>query len=179
VVAEVEVSAELSVQEAAYLAGVSERAVRNWLRDKKLPYTLSEQGKRISRSALLHFLQERRDQLAGPRTEATEPPSASAEPTPIRRPGTPEVAPEPSPAPPEPLTAPLVALVEKLHKENVELAGRVGFYQAKMQEYESRILLLEAPRQPAPVATPEPPPPVIPDQEPAAPPWWKRIFGIE
>ena len=37
-------------------------------------------------------------------------------------------------------------LIEKLHQENLELAGRVGFLQAKLQEAETKIALLEAPQ---------------------------------
>ncbi len=36
--------------------------------------------------------------------------------------------------------------IEKLHRENVELAGRLGFYQARNQELERRVLELEAPK---------------------------------
>jgi hypothetical protein len=39
------------------------------------------------------------------------------------------------------LTAPLVALVDRLQRENLELAGRVGLYQAENQ----RLLSLVAP----------------------------------
>ncbi len=172
-VAEVEQSTELSVQDAAHLAGVSERAVRNWVRDGKLPATPSEQGKRIQHSALLHFLQERQRQFAGPLAEVAERGPVPSEPTPIRRPVTPEAAPERIPAPAEPQSDPaapaLVALVEKLHKENVELAGRIGYYQAKVQQYEERILLLEAPKDSTPELTPAP----------ERLPWYKRLFALE
>jgi hypothetical protein len=40
-------------------------------------------------------------------------------------------------------------LIEQLHQENLELAGRVGFLQAKLQEAETKLALREAP-QPAP-----------------------------
>ncbi len=63
----------------------------------------------------------------------------------------------------------------RLHEENLELAGRLGFYQAKMQEYEQRILLLEAPRE-APEATHEL---TVITHEPVLRPWWKRLFGVE
>ncbi len=44
--------------------------------------------------------------------------------------------------------------VARLHRENLELAGRVGFYQARIQELERRVLELEAPKQgPAETAT--------------------------
>jgi excisionase family DNA binding protein len=40
----------------------------------------------------------------------------------------------------------LMGQLDKLHRENLELAGRLGFYQAKLQEAEAKIALLEAPR---------------------------------
>ena len=68
----------------------------------------------------------------------------------------------------------------RLHDENLELAGRVGFYQAKMQEYQSRILLLEAPKVVEVVeetveetiteVTVKP-------VEELRRPWWRRVFG--
>ncbi len=174
-VAEVEVSAELSVQEAAYLAGVSERSVRNWMQDGKLPFSLSEQRKRIKRENLLHFLQERQKHFAVP-AEVTPTP------TPAPTEGSPGVTPERWT---EAAEAPQVAsevrieslagLIERLHRENVELAGRIGFYQAKLQEYEQRILLLEAP-QDAPVTTPGQP---VMNTELAIRSWWRRLFGLE
>ena len=39
---------------------------------------------------------------------------------------------------------------DRLYRENLELAGRLGFYQARIQELERRILELEAPKE-APV----------------------------
>ena len=58
--------------------------------------------------------------------------------------------------------APLIQLVERLHTENTQLAGQVGFLQAKLQEAQERIRLLEAPRDP------EPKPRV---------PWWHRLLN--
>jgi excisionase family DNA binding protein len=46
--------------------------------------------------------------------------------------------------------APLVQLVAQLHVENSQLAGQVGFLQAKLQEATERIMLLEAPKEPKP-----------------------------
>ncbi len=63
----------------------------------------------------------------------------------------------------------------RLHEENLELAGRLGFYQAKMQEYEQRLLLLEAPKE-APEAIHEL---TLITHEPVLRPWWKRLFGLE
>ena len=50
----------------------------------------------------------------------------------------------------------LLGQLDKLHRENLELAGRLGFYQAKLQEAEAKIALLEAPKE-EPRATPKPP----------------------
>ncbi len=38
-------------------------------------------------------------------------------------------------------------IIERLQRENMELAGRLGFYQARTLELEERVKLLEAPRQ--------------------------------
>ena len=47
------------------------------------------------------------------------------------------------PPPAEVLT--LVALVDRVTRENLELAGRVGLLQAKLQDAEEEIRLLRAP----------------------------------
>ena len=69
---------------------------------------------------------------------------------------------------PVPETLELVRLVARLSQENQQLAGQLGFTQAKLQEAERTVALLMAPKdEPAP--------------EPAAEPervsWWKRLFG--
>ncbi len=51
-------------------------------------------------------------------------------------------------------------LVEKLQRENLDLAGRVGFYQAKLQDAEEQIRLLSAPKEP---------------EKPKAP-WWRKLL---
>ena len=63
--------------------------------------------------------------------------------------------------------APLIQLVERLHTENTQLAGQVGFLQAKLQEANERIRLLEAPKD---LEAPT-------DLEPQTKvPWWRRLF---
>lgn len=52
--------------------------------------------------------------------------------------------------------------MERLHRENLELAGRCGYYQSRCQELESRVALLEAPK-------PEP----ADIQEAVRRPWWR------
>ena len=39
------------------------------------------------------------------------------------------------------------AIIDRYHRENIELAGRCGFYQARVQELERRVLELEAPEE--------------------------------
>jgi excisionase family DNA binding protein len=62
--------------------------------------------------------------------------------------------------------------VEQLRRDNQQLAGQVGFLQAKLQDAQERITMLEAPKDEAPQAQPEP--------TPAAPrkrPWWQLLFN--
>jgi excisionase family DNA binding protein len=69
---------------------------------------------------------------------------------------------------PAPETLELVHLVERLSRENQQLAGQLGFTQAKLQEAERTVALLMAPKdEPAP----EPP------AEPERVSWWRRLFG--
>ncbi len=57
-----------------------------------------------------------------------------------------------------------LALVDRLQRENTELAGRVGFLQAKLQDAEQQIKMLAAPKEPEP--------------EPARPSLWRRMLGL-
>jgi excisionase family DNA binding protein len=57
----------------------------------------------------------------------------------------------------------LLRLVEKLHDENSQLAGQVGFLQAKLQDAQHQIKLLEGPKELEP--------------ERSKTPWWKRLLG--
>lgn len=63
-----------------------------------------------------------------------------------------------------------VAELERLRRENQQLAGQLGFTQAKLQEAEKQIALLMAPKDPEP-AEPEQP------AEPERVSWWKRLWG--
>jgi pyruvate/2-oxoglutarate dehydrogenase complex dihydrolipoamide acyltransferase (E2) component len=82
------------------------------------------------------------------------------------------------PTPPEPVvpTQPtqdlqaLVALVRDLTDRNVQLAGQVGFWQARAQLAEERVKLLEAPREPSAEAPTE-----TAESTVSVPrPWWER-----
>ena len=180
--AEVEAGSGLSVQEAAFFAGVSERSLRKWMQDGKLPFIVTEQGKRVMREDLLTLLQERRKYLTVPHTESPEPPEPGPPGSPGHAPEVPGPTPEPSPVDPGVDLNPLAALLEKMHRENVELAGRVGFYQAELEKYKERVLLLEAPKASTTTITlTREEIPVdnhivgVVNTEPL--PWWKRLFG--
>ena len=69
---------------------------------------------------------------------------------------------------PVPETLELVRLVARLSQENQQLAGQLGFTQAKLQEAERTVALLMAPKD---EAAPEPP------AEPERVSWWKRLFS--
>ena len=56
-----------------------------------------------------------------------------------------------------------------MRRDNQQLAGQLGFVQAKLQDAEEQIRLLMAPKD-EPAAEPAP----APVQRA---PWWKRIFG--
>ncbi len=60
----------------------------------------------------------------------------------------------------------LARLLERAHAENQQLAGQVGFLQAKLQEAERTVALLMAPKD-------DPAPPAEPERRP----WWKRWIG--
>jgi hypothetical protein len=82
------------------------------------------------------------------------------------------------PAAPAPELMKALELADQLRRDNAalvqrteQLAGQVGFLQAKLQSAEEQIRLLSAPKdEPEPAREPEP--------EPVQrAPWWKRIFG--
>ncbi len=172
-VAETETSAELTTAEAAALAGVSDRTIRNWIKEGRLPAERTEEGRRVRKGDLLVLLHERIQAVAGqlPLAEAEAATAETATETVAAAPAA-ETSPEPVTA----LLAKLSALLEqataersereRLHRENLELAGRIGFLQAKPQEAERQIFLLQAPAETETVA------------ETAARPWWKRLFAL-
>jgi hypothetical protein len=62
----------------------------------------------------------------------------------------------------------MVELVDKLQAQNQQLAGQLGFTQAKLQEAERTVALLMAPKD-----EPAPEPPAQPERVS----WWKRWIG--
>lgn len=176
---------ELSVAEAAGFAGVSDRTIRNWINDGELEARNTPQGRKVRKDAVASLLREKG--YAPPELETIV----------VQVPLTRPVAPQEPRSEPEPLPTPLLspelinvvlqplveqlnqanARAEKKERENLELAGRIGYLQAKVQQYEERVLLLEPPKEPdltsqAAMSDGE-------GQTLTSPPWWKRLFGLE
>jgi hypothetical protein len=89
--------------------------------------------------------------------------------------------------------AALVELVARQEQTILELAGRVGWLQAELQQRDARLAALEAPREEQeasqhqtffdaqaqpPAVSAEPADQVAPPPDPAPRPWWQRLlFG--
>ncbi len=69
-------------------------------------------------------------------------------------------------------TQPLVEMVERLHRENMQLAGRVGFLEGKLQDAEQKILALSAPANPEPTVIEQA------SQNSRPPSLWRRLLGL-
>jgi excisionase family DNA binding protein len=69
---------------------------------------------------------------------------------------------------PQPELMKALEMVSELTRRNEQLAGQVGFLQAKMQDQDRQIALLMAPKD-----EPAPEPPAEPERRP----WWKRLWS--
>ena len=169
------VEPELTTAEAAEIAGVSDRTIRNWIKDELLPAKNTPSGRLVRKDDVLRVLREK---------GYTPPPQPPVE----LFPGKPEEAEEAEETPPpaEPHTphggdhvsAILLPYVEQLNRErersdqlraeNRDLAARVGYLQGKLEVTEQKLLA-------ATTLTVETAP--SPDATEMSPPWWKRLFG--
>ena len=128
---------QYSVPEAARLLGITPRAVRKRIEAGTLC------GTRVGRDWVVVLPGERIAERQEPREELGEPRELTST---AREPNASPVELPSSPAEPGEPTAPKW-LVEQLYRDNVQLAGQLGFYQARIQELERRILELEAPKE--------------------------------
>ncbi len=197
---------ELTVSEAATLAGVSDRTIRNWINAGELAARSEPSGRKIRKAYLLDLL-ERKGYVAPPvetpelvveavvaaatvTTEAAETTERLAETLTAAEGIVAEATAsmemsealhaEPAAAT-ETTSLILQSLVEQLnaertrttqlHRENLELAGRVGFLQAKLMETEQK--LLAAITEPSENAAAE-----AAEAPEGRRPWWKKLLGL-
>ena len=167
----VNLDGSVSVQEAAAQMGISERTIRRRIKDGslqayKLPTTQGYEWRVNLVGSAVH--------VDGVTTRH----AGKVDSTPVQVPGS-TVDQVSTPA----IVAAL-ELAEQLRQDNAalasrneQLAGQVGFLQAKMQDQERQLALLMAPKDEPADVTPraEPEMPVVPDPEHR--PWWKRLFG--
>ena len=135
----------LSARQAAARCGVSERTLRRWIVSGRLAAAQENGAFRIKPEDLAPFLPQGRSAVA----TAAAIPLGAAE---LQHVQEADAAPLQQDA-----AAHWTRLVEQLHRENLELAGRLGFYQAEnlqlksqVQAMQVRILELEAPKEAAP-----------------------------
>jgi excisionase family DNA binding protein len=145
------VSAFLSVREAAVMAGVSERTIRRWLRSGQVRAVKRGGSYRIRPNALAAMIGHDGTEEADDGVDS--PPAAG-----IDASDTADVA--------TTGVAELTRLVRDLQQQNLELAGRVGYFQAENAQLRERLALM------APAA-PEPTPTTGAVSEPATRPWWR------
>ncbi len=158
----VNLDGSLTVQETAAQLGISERTVRRRIKDGflnayKLPTTQGYEWRvNLGRRAV---------QVDG----ATTRHAGKVDSTPVQAPGSTE----------EQVNTPAILaaleLAEQLRRDNAalanrneQLAGQLGFTQAKLQEAERTVALLMAPKD-----EPAPEPPAEPERRP----WWKGLWG--
>jgi hypothetical protein len=127
----------LSVQQAAARCGVAERTVRRWITSGRLQSDTGPRGALIAPGNLEPFLRR-----VGHVHEKVRTATAAETDSPDAVPGGPDATSDMSEA---------LRLIEKLQQQNMELAGRVGYYQAQLDQARDTIKMLEAPRAEAPV----------------------------
>ena len=159
----------LTVQQAAVGAGVSERTVRRWIKEGRLAADKvpTAQG------------YEWRVQVPGAGCPTPGPARRVDGGTAVRVPGAASGAALPVAGRVEPPAGEALvralALVERLQRENLELAGRVGFLQGQLQETQTQLLALAppgaAPVAPAPLAVAE-----APASGGPSPGRWRRLW---
>ena len=142
----------VSVTEAAVLLGVSERTVWRRIKAGKLPTVETADGVRVRLPA-------------DDRQVTDTAPGLTDTPTDIDRQATDSLG--------GPEVLALVQLVDRLQRENQQLAGQLGFVQAKLQDAEEQIRLLSAPKE-SEISN------ALEKSQPAPAqraPWWRRFFG--
>ena len=145
----------LSIKEAAEQLQVHEKTVRQRIRSGELHAVKVPRPQGFEWRVYLNSSPPL--QVDSPVPQVS--PHGDSDPPHVNGPTSPQVSPHVT----QVNTAELVRLIERLHSENTQLAGQVGFLQARVQEQERQIALLMAPKDEAPA--------------PARAPWWRRLLG--
>jgi len=75
------------------------------------------------------------------------------------------------------VAAGLLHLVDRLQRENLELAGRVGYYQVEVEQLRTTLKALQAPREePEPLESPAVQSKGVDQVEPPQRTWWQRLI---
>jgi excisionase family DNA binding protein len=138
----------LSVQEAALQLGLNEKTVRHQIQLGKLPAVKVSRPQGYTWRIYPDGVPA---QVDADFRDVDSPPTQVGV----------QVAPGPPYMEPGAKDPELIRLVEKLHGENSQLAGQVGFLQARLQSAEERIKLLEPPKASEPISRVA---------------WWQRWF---
>lgn len=117
----------LPVAQAAHATGVGERRIRRWIAGGRLPAVDSPLGKLIDPDAVRHLASDTVRQTDTQASDSrTIPPDVS---------DTVRYVTDPA----------LLALVDRITRESLELAGRVGWLQSENQRLGEQVRLLSAP----------------------------------
>ncbi len=138
-----EMSALLTAKQAAVVAGVSERTVRRWLRSGQVRAVKKAGAYRIHREALAAIVGQNGHEPADTGADTTVTAAAASE-----------------------LSAGVAELTRLVREQQatiLELAGRVGYYQAENAQFRERLALMA----PEPTSTAEATP------TPATRRWWR------
>lgn len=153
----------VSVRDAAKSLGVSERTVRRRIQDGVLSAWKQETEHgyewRVPVSSLDADIPSTRPRQAVPLPGSADQGGGR----PPAQPG----ATVDAPAAPELLKA--LEMVDRLSRDNQQMAGQLGFLQSEIQQRDRQIALLMAPKD-------EPEPPAQPERRRS---WWKRLLGGE
>jgi excisionase family DNA binding protein len=144
----------LSVREAAVMAGVSERTIRRWLRSGQVRAVKRGGSYRIRPNALTVMVGQ----------DGTEPTDTGSDTSASNGLDTSDTADMASSG-----VAELTRLVREQQATIMELAGRVGYFQAENAQLRERLALM-APAAPEPTVVTEA------AREPATRPWWRRVW---
>ena len=155
----------LSLTDAAAQLGISERTVLRRIKDGTVDGRKVGEGRggvwRI-------YLSVSDSQPASVSDSPTNAPGTLSD-SPTDEPGNVSASVSDSQTHPAPEMIRMVELVDKLQAQNQQLAGQLGFTQAKLQEAERTVALLMAPTdEPAPEPSAHPEPKVS---------WWRRLFS--